>query len=136
LDRLGPCVDMSSYKDESQNRDEIVAFKFYPLEKPTRRKMAWDELQAYKNLPSHPNLVPLDRVVIEDVESRVIGFTTKYIPGGNLDNPDRPFLFEYLQQLTNLIDFLNLDLGIMHQDVAARNLLIDSPDRVASPLRL
>jgi hypothetical protein len=33
--------------------------------------------------------------------------------------------FKWLQQLTQLVDFLNLDLGIMHQDIASRNLLID-----------
>jgi hypothetical protein len=32
-----------------------------------------------------------------------------------------------MQQLTQLVDFLNLELGIMHQDVAPRNLLIN-PD--------
>ena len=31
-----------------------------------------------------------------------------------------------MQQLTQLVDFLNLELGIMHQDIAPRNLLIDS----------
>lgn len=38
-----------------------------------------------------------------------------------------PFRFEWIQQLTQLVDFLNLELGIMHQDIAPRNLLID-PD--------
>ncbi|KAJ5969084.1 hypothetical protein N7501_005332 [Penicillium viridicatum] len=73
--------------------------------------MAWDELNIPTSLPPHPNIVPFDRVVLEE-ESRVIGFTTKYIPGGTLPN-------------SNLVDFLNLDYGIMHQDIAPRNLLID-----------
>ncbi|CAI7578209.1 unnamed protein product [Penicillium discolor] len=96
LDRLGPGVDLSSYNGQR------VAFKFNPL-------------------------VPFDRVVLEDVESRVIGFTTKYISGGTLANadPKRPFRFEWLQQLTQVVDFLNLELGIMHQDIAPRNLLVD-----------
>ncbi|KAI8952197.1 kinase-like domain-containing protein [Xylaria longipes] len=124
LDRLGPGVDLSSYYDESQNAQE-VAFKFNPIGKPRRLQMAWDELHILKSLPPHPNIVPFDRVVIEDAESRVIGFTTKYITGGTFDNPNRPFRFEYLQQLTRLIDFLNLDLGVVHQDIAPRNLLVD-----------
>jgi serine/threonine protein kinase len=102
-----------------------LAFKFNPIGKPRILQMAWDELQLLKSLPPHPNIVPLDCVVLEDVESRVVGFTTKYIPGGTLNVTKRPFRFEWLQQLTELVDFLNLDLGIMHQDIAARNLLID-----------
>ncbi|KAF9887224.1 hypothetical protein FE257_010478 [Aspergillus nanangensis] len=104
-----------------------VAFKFNPFEKPLRLQMAWDELNLLKSLPPHPNIVPFDRVVLEDMESRVIGFTTKYIPGGTLDNTKVPFGFEWMKQLTQLVDFLNLELGIMHQDIAPRNLLID-PD--------
>lgn len=124
LDRLGPGVDLSSYYDESQNAQE-VAFKFNPIVKPRRLQMAWDELHLHKSLPPHPNIVPFDRVVLDDVESRVIGFTTKYIPGGTFEYSVRPFRFEYLQQLTQLVDFLNLDLGVMHQDIAPRNLLVD-----------
>ncbi|KAI0101589.1 hypothetical protein GGR51DRAFT_529470 [Nemania sp. FL0031] len=124
LDRLGPCVDLSLYYDESQIAQKIV-FKYNVVNKPRGLQMAWDELHLYKSLPQHPNIVPLDRVVLTDTGSRVIGFTTKYIPGGTFDNPKRPFRFEYLEQLTQLVDFLNLDLGIMHQDVAPRNLLVD-----------
>lgn len=124
LDRLGPGVDLSAYHDES-GTSQKVAFKFNPLGKPRRLQMAWDELNLLKSLPPHPNIVPLDRVVLEDVESRVVGFTTKYIPGGTLDNSKLPFRFAWLQHLTQLVDFLNLDLGIMHQDIAPRNLLVD-----------
>ncbi|KAJ6114647.1 hypothetical protein N7486_000425 [Penicillium sp. IBT 16267x] len=120
LDRLGAGVDLSLYEDEF-GIPHRVAFKFMRLQ------MAWDELHLLKSLPPHPNIVPFDRIVLEDVESRVIGFTTKYISGGTLDNTNVPFRFEWLQQLTQLVDFLDLDLGIMHQDIAPRNLLID-PD--------
>jgi hypothetical protein len=126
LDRLGPGVDLSSYEDESGN-PHTVAFKFNSWWKPVRMQMAWDELHLLKSLPPHPNLLGLDRVVLEDVESRVIGFTTKYIPGGTLETRKVPFRFEWLQQLTQVVDFLNLELGIMHQDIVPRNLLID-PD--------
>jgi hypothetical protein len=71
------------------------------------------------------NIVPFDCVVLEDIESRVIGFTTKYIPGGTLDNSKLALRLERIQQLTQLVDILNLNLGIMHQDIARRNLLID-----------
>ncbi|EIT82114.1 kinase-like domain-containing protein [Aspergillus flavus] len=126
VDRLGPGVGLLSYEDE-YGIPHKVAFKFNPLDKPQRLQMAWDELNLLKSLPPHPNIVPFDRIVLEDVESRVIGFTTKYISGGTLDNINVPFRFEWLQQLTQLVDFLNLELGIMHQDIAPRYLLID-PD--------
>ncbi|KAK6599134.1 hypothetical protein H4I96_08338 [Botrytis cinerea] len=126
LDRLAPFVDLSSYEDENRNT-RMVAFKFNVLEKPLRVQMAWNEMNLLRSLPPHPNILPFDGLVLEDVESRVIGFTTKYIPGGSLSNPKIPFRFEWLQQLTEVVDFLNLNLGIMHQDIAPRNLLID-PD--------
>ncbi|CRL27456.1 Tyrosine-protein kinase, active site [Penicillium camemberti] len=103
LDRLGLGVDLSSY--DSQKKEMNLLSKLLP----------------------HPNVVPFDRLVLEDAESRVIGFITKYIPGGTLANadPKRPFRFEWLQQLTQVVDFLNLELGIMYQDIAPRNLLVD-----------
>ncbi|KAJ5420535.1 hypothetical protein N7465_003054 [Penicillium sp. CMV-2018d] len=92
-----------------------------------RTIMSWKEMNLLSKLPPHPNIIPFDRIVLEDVQSRVIGFTTKYIPGGTLADadPKRPFRFKWLQQLTRLVDFLNLELGIMHQDIAPRNLLVD-----------
>ncbi|KAJ5693261.1 hypothetical protein N7462_002684 [Penicillium macrosclerotiorum] len=127
VDRLGPGVDLSFYVDEFGSSRK-VAFKFEPAGKPLRLQMAWNELNLLALLPPHPNLVPLDRVVLEDTESRVIGFTTKYISGGTLaDHPEIPLRFEWLKQLTQVVDFLNLELGVMHQDIAPRNLLID-PD--------
>ena len=124
LDRLRPGVDLSSYEDESGNAQTVV-FKYNPIGKPRRLQMAWDELNAIKSLPLHPNILSLDRVVLDDVESRILGFTTEYIPGGTLENPKLAFRFEWLQQLTRLVDFLNLQLGIMHQDIAPQNLLVD-----------
>ncbi|KAF1851058.1 uncharacterized protein K460DRAFT_328609 [Cucurbitaria berberidis CBS 394.84] len=126
LDRLGPGVDLSSYKDES-GIPKMVAFKFNPWGKTVRLHMSWDEINLLERLPPHPNILPFDRVVLDDVESRVIGFTTKYIPGGTLENLKVPFRLEWMRQLLQVVDFLNLELGIMHQDIAPRNLLVD-PD--------
>ncbi|KAJ5826710.1 hypothetical protein N7447_003473 [Penicillium robsamsonii] len=124
LDRLGPFIDLISYENESGIPQKVI-FKFNVLNKPLRIQMAWDELNILNRLPPHPNIIPFDRVVLEDQESRVIGFTTKYIPGGTLANLKILFRFEWLQQLTQVVDFLNLELGIMHQDIAPRNLLVD-----------
>lgn len=125
LDRLGPGVDLSAYHDETGASHE-VAFKFNPWGRDRRLQNEWNEINLLTSLPPHQNILPFDRVVLEDVESRVIGFTTKYVTGGTLENPKLPFRFKWLQQLTQLVDFLNLDLGIMHQDIAPRNLLFDS----------
>ncbi|KAH8725357.1 hypothetical protein GQ44DRAFT_653220 [Phaeosphaeriaceae sp. PMI808] len=125
LDRLAPQVDLVAYDDETGKSKKVI-FKYNAWGKKRRLEMAWNELHLVKSLPPHPNLVPFDRVVLEDKESRIIGFTTKFIPGGTIeDNTELPFRFEWLQQLTQLVDYLNLDLGIMHQDIASRNLLVD-----------
>ncbi|KID86612.1 Protein kinase-like domain protein [Metarhizium guizhouense ARSEF 977] len=81
-------------------------------------------------LPRHPNLVPFDRVVTDELEGRVVGFTNNDISGGSLEeNRSRVFRLKWLQQLTNLADDLNLCFGISHEDIAPRNLVInDSTD--------
>ncbi|KZF19127.1 hypothetical protein L228DRAFT_251216 [Xylona heveae TC161] len=126
LDRLGPGVDLVSYSDSDKpEAQRKVVFKYSMIFQ--RRTKIWHELHITKSLPAHPNLVPFDRVVVDDVESRVLGFTTAYVPGGCLDdNKSRIFRLEYFQQLTSVVDYLNLELGIIHQDVAARNILLDS----------
>ncbi|KAF2463935.1 uncharacterized protein BDR25DRAFT_337634 [Lindgomyces ingoldianus] len=121
LDRLGPGVDFVSYIDRAATQK--VVFKYSMIVQWTQQ--IWKEMHLAKSF-RHPNLVPFDRVVIDDVESRVLGFTTTYIPGGTLDQKrNRVFLFEWLQQLTAVVHYLNLELGVVHQDIAPRNLLID-----------
>lgn len=125
LDRLSPGVDLSCYKDEA-GATRKVAFKFNVMSKPRRLHMFWSELITLKALPPHPNLLSLDSLVLEDVENRVIGFTTRFVEGGTLENRSIPFRLEWLKQLLALVDFLNLELGIMHQDISPRNLLFDA----------
>jgi hypothetical protein len=63
------------------------------------------------SLPEHPHLVPLDRIIVDDVESPILGFTTVYVPGGTLDeNKGRVFRLSWLQQLCAVVDYLNLEL--------------------------
>ncbi|KAJ5740754.1 hypothetical protein N7493_000626 [Penicillium malachiteum] len=124
VDRLGPFVDHVSYNDECGTPHKAV-FKYNVMDKPLRLQMAWDEINILSLLPPHPNILPLDHIVVEGDESRVLGFTTRYIPGGTLANPKITFRFEWLRQLTQVVDYLNVELGIMHQDIAPRNLLID-----------
>ncbi|KAI7777740.1 hypothetical protein LA080_003087 [Diaporthe eres] len=56
----------------------------------------------------------------------VVGFTSIFVPGMTIqDNPSRIFKFKYLEQLIEVVDNLNLNFGIIHQDLAPRNLLIN-----------
>lgn len=86
----------------------------------------WHEINLWIRLPKHPNIVPFDSIIVDELEGQIVGFTTTFVPGGTLDeNKSRPFKLEWLRQLIGVVDFLNLDLGIEHQDVAPRNLLVD-----------
>ncbi|KKF96577.1 CBL-interacting protein kinase 5 [Ceratocystis platani] len=101
-----------------------VIFKYYFLWQYAQ--MSWKEMNLWMRLPRHPNIVRFDRVVVDELEGRVVGFTNVYMPGGNLEeNRSRAFKLEWLQQLIKVVDDLDLEYGITHQDIAPRNLLID-----------
>ncbi|KAF5139044.1 hypothetical protein E5D57_002833 [Metarhizium anisopliae] len=71
---------------------------------------------------------PTQKVIVDELEGRFVGFTTVYVPGGTLEeNNTRTFKLKWLHQLINVIDELNLNLGISHQDIAPRNLVIHEP---------
>lgn len=65
--------------------------------------------------------------MLDELHGHVVGFTTLYISGGTIsENKSRTFKLKWLRQLMGVIDDLNLKYGISHQDVAARNLLVNS----------
>lgn len=122
LDRLTPNVDLVSYSDNGT--DKKAVFKYYFLLQFLYK--VWHEMNLWMRLPPHPNIVPFDRLVLDELHGRVVGFTSLYIPGGTLsENKSRTFKLKWLRQLTCVIDDLNLKYGIAHQDVASRNLLVD-----------
>lgn len=83
-------------------------------------------MNVWMRLPAHPSIVPFDRLVLDELRGHVVGFTSLYIPGGTLsENKSRVFKLEWLRQLTSVVDDLDLKCGIAHQDICARNLLID-----------
>jgi serine/threonine protein kinase len=138
LDRFGPHVDLVAHRKSTDKvgvgtmttgPQELirvkVVFKYYFHWQFAHR--SWKEMQIYMRLPPHPNIVPFDSVVVDELTRQlVVGFTTKYIPGGDLEqNRSRVFKLKWLQQLLKVIDDLNLRYGIVHQDVAARNILLD-----------
>lgn len=76
----------------------------------------------------HASIVPFGSVIVDELEGRIVGFTSKYIPGGAVEeHPSRLFKLKWLQQLMDVVDELNLHLGVAHQDVAPRNMLVDEP---------
>ncbi|KAI1376614.1 kinase-like domain-containing protein [Hypoxylon crocopeplum] len=124
LDRLGPDADLVAYSACSKGPTKKVVFKYYFLWQYAQ--MSWKEMNLWMRLPRHPNIVPFDRVVIDELEGRVVGFTNDYVSDGNLEeNSSRVFKLKWLQQLIQAVDHLNLRYGIAHQDIAPRNLLVD-----------
>lgn len=129
LDRLSQCVDLVTYRSQPGSR---AVFKYQFHHDQVLRN--WHELNCWLRLSGHPNIVPLERLVTdyEDVPEHgtnievVVGFTSAFVPGETLHhNPYRLFKIKHLEQLIGVIDDLNLKFGIVHQDVAPRNLLIN-----------
>lgn len=61
----------------------------------------------------------------------IVGFTTLFIPGGTLKDNNattRPFRLQWFYQLLSVVDDLNYQYGIMHQDMAPRNIVIDEEE--------
>ncbi|KAG6357262.1 hypothetical protein INS49_015140 [Diaporthe citri] len=126
VERLGPNVDLTSYASPNLGEAKQAVFKYYFLDRFLFRR--WDELNIWMRLPSHPFIVPFDRLVVDQLEGRdvVVGFTSVYIPGGTVEeNTSRTFKLKWLKQLLCAVDDLNLKYGIQHQDIAPRNLLVD-----------
>lgn len=124
--RFGPNVDLTSYASPNSGGPKQVVFKYYFLDRFLFRR--WDELNIWMRLPSHPFIVPFDRLVVDQLEGRdvVVGFTSVYISGGTIEeNTSRTFKLKWLKQLLCAVDDLNLKYGIQHQDIAPRNLLVD-----------
>ncbi|POS70090.1 hypothetical protein DHEL01_v211514 [Diaporthe helianthi] len=127
LDRMGVQVDLCENTLATSPEPKLVVYKYYTNE--GNISIIWDELNCLLRIPKHPNIVPFNTLVIDQVEGKdkVVGFTTPFIPGGTiLDNISRPFKVKHLLQLLSTIDYLNLTLGIVHGDITPYNLLIDN----------
>lgn len=128
VDRLSQCVDLVTYRSQPGSR---AVFKYQFHHNQVLRN--WHELNCWMRLSCHPNIVPFDCVVTdyEDVPDHgtfevIVGFTSVFVPGMTVqDNPSRLFKLKHLEQLIEVVDDLNLKFGIVHQDMAPRNLLID-----------
>ncbi|KAK4108988.1 hypothetical protein N656DRAFT_801410 [Canariomyces notabilis] len=125
--RLHPGVDLVSYRPsrfpspggKDENR---YVFKY----KSKNPQELWNEIQMLARFPKHPHIAWLDRLVLDEMTgSQVVGFTMRYAANGSLDKSKPLFKLRWLKQLMQVIDDLNLQHGIIHQDVHARNLVTD-----------
>ncbi|KEY72987.1 hypothetical protein S7711_04655 [Stachybotrys chartarum IBT 7711] len=124
LERLGPDVDLVGYPPCAGTVAKKVVFKYYFLWHYAQR--SWDEMNLWMRLPRHPNIVPFDRIVVDELQGRVVGFTNEYFPGGTLEERKGCiFQLKWLHQLVQVVDDLNLRFSIAHQDIDPRNLLLD-----------
>ncbi|KAK3937786.1 hypothetical protein QBC46DRAFT_391765 [Diplogelasinospora grovesii] len=122
LDRIAGICDLVSYRSgPAQGRTGIF--------KSSLTDGQWTGLQATLRLPPHPHLLPIDYAVLEEMECKlVVGYTMRVIPNGDLKSDyhrARPFKLKWLRQLMQTVDDLNLRFGVVHQDIRARNCLID-----------
>ncbi|KID73742.1 uncharacterized protein G6M90_00g001350 [Metarhizium brunneum] len=131
LDRLAPLVDKVLYHD-THGATTTAAFKYWFMANGMSR--VWYELNDWCRLPrDHPHIVPFDSVVLSDVTGRIVGFTSRFVSGGTLHENNattRPFRLGWFRQLLSVVDGLNYKYGVMHQDIAARNLIINEDDNL------
>lgn len=145
VSRLAWGVDLVSY---GTGEDEMkVVFKYALIPQDSHR--FWTELNVWLRLSHHANIVPIDKIVLDEIHGQIVGFTTPYIPGGSLeDDPSRGFKLKWLKQLIQVMDDLNLRYGVIHDNITPRHLLIDPETddlllinfnfsrRMAGPVRL
>ncbi|KAK0654853.1 hypothetical protein B0T16DRAFT_339469, partial [Cercophora newfieldiana] len=129
-DRLQPGVDKVEYLpdgDGDGDGQQLAVFKYNPHSSGTE---TWHEIQVLAQVSGgggHAHILPIDALVLEEVTGQgVVGFTSRFVPGGTLDER-RQFKRKWLHQAMAVIDHLNLQRGLSHQDIASRNLLVD-PD--------
>ncbi|KAH6658977.1 hypothetical protein BKA67DRAFT_652251 [Truncatella angustata] len=120
-DRIAPGVDRV-FPQGQEHLDYVFKYGLTLM----KDRFIWKEVSILSMLPKHRHILALEHVVLSDEpEPCILGFTSRFIAGGDLNNNPRPFKLKWLQQLTETLDFLNLELGIVNRDISAKNLLID-----------
>ena len=110
IERLGLQADHTTY-EPTPGETKHVVFKYYINE--GNIVMFWHEINCTLRIPRHPNIVPLDRLVVDSATATgpevVVGFTTPFISGGTiLDNVGRIFKLSHLTQLITVRRSLHL----------------------------
>ncbi|KAF2227453.1 kinase-like domain-containing protein [Elsinoe ampelina] len=85
----------------------------------------WQEIDIWRSIPPHPNIVTINSLIVDEVEHRLVGFSTPFVPGGTLEKGERTFKLKWLKDLLQAIDQLNLQHGVMHRDIHPRNMVVD-----------
>jgi hypothetical protein len=145
ISRMAWDIDLVSYGTGEEEKK--VVFKYALIPQDSHR--FWTELNVWIRLSHHLNIVPIDKVVLDEIHGQIVGFTTPYIPDGSLeDNPSRGFKLKWLKQLIQVVDDLNLRYGVIHDNITPCHLLIDPETddlllinfnfsrRIAGPVRL
>lgn len=122
VNRLDGGVDLVRHPDYP---GQLFVFKYALIDMDMGR--LWNELLVLASLPAHPSTVPFHKIVVSDVDSRIIGITMEFVDGGGFQHVDQslPFKLKWLKQLTEVLDFLHLKMGIVHGSLSIGNLLLD-----------
>jgi len=117
-------IDKVSYMDLSSGKRKLATFKF-PFNRDVVGGGLWTDMQALGRLPPHPNVVSLLSLVVEEISGLgVVGFTMPFMSGYTLSHQQAPwsFLQKWLYELMGAVDFLNLQCGILHNDIVLLDL--------------
>ena len=126
LRRYTTGVDLVSYPTSLSPPADREDKNRYVFKYGIASTILWKEIQMLARLPPHPNMALLDRLVLDETTgSQVVGFTVRYVAAKTLMESRSRFKLKWLKQLIHAVDDLNLKHGIIHQDIADRNLLID-----------
>lgn len=121
-DRLHIFVDLVRLMTSKTTSQQLV-FKYTMLQ--AQVGPLWREAFFIKRLQDCPYVVPFDKFVVHETEPLFLGFTTAFMPGRSLQDNPRVFRGKWLEQIFEVVDRLNLEYGIVHQDISPRNLCID-----------
>lgn len=123
--RIRPGADLVVPKSSaSSDTNEWLVFKYY-TSKVTMDEI-WNAVHICARLGSHPNIMPLRHLVVDEADpSRVVGYTAPWFHGGSLDHFTGTFKLKWAKQLFQAVDDLHLKYGIVHNALFSANLVID-----------
>ncbi len=101
-----PGADLVSYPSSSGGVKKAV-FKYCAAGHPEVVQRMWAEANILMRLPPHPNLLPLQGLVLEErSRTGIVGIMTPFIPGGTLKFPtdkSRVIKLKWMRQLMKVV---------------------------------